>query len=131
MDIKNLIGEIAARHQLRVEPDDPIFVLVTANELILREAMERFDRQLRTAMTDFVGAAEKLEAETGTTLATQLSKALGQARQSFRNDITAANAQLRETVRKQQSAQTRPYVIMWCAIGLLSGALLFLCGVIV
>ena len=131
MDIKHLIGEIAARHHIRVEPDDPLFALVTANELMLQEAGERSEAQFRAALAEFLDAAEKLEADTGRALAGHVKQAATQARQSFRNDITAASAQLRESLRKTTAAQTQPFMIRWAAVGLLCGALLFICGVIV
>jgi histidinol dehydrogenase len=131
MDIKHLIGEIAARHHMRVEADDPVFALVTANELILQEAGERSEAQLRAALAEFIDTAEKLETDAGRVLASQIKQAAAQARQSFRNDITAASAQLRETLHKISAEQTQPSMIRWAAVGLLCGTLLFTCGVIV
>jgi len=38
-DIKILIGEVAARHGVTLRPDDPAFVLVTVNQLVLEQAI--------------------------------------------------------------------------------------------
>src|SRR6266404_2798062 len=100
MDIKHLIGEIAARHHMRVEPDDPLFALVTANELVLQEIGERSEAQLRAALAEFIDAAAKLETDAGRVLASHVKQSAAQARQSFRNDITTASVQLRETIYK-------------------------------
>lgn len=41
MDVQQLIGEVARRHNVLVGPDDPIFVAVTLNELLLGEHVQR------------------------------------------------------------------------------------------
>ena len=38
MDRKRIIGEVAARHGLLLEEDDPAFLLVTIAEIALRDA---------------------------------------------------------------------------------------------
>jgi hypothetical protein len=41
MDVQQLIGEVARRHNVLVDPGDPIFVAVTLNELLLSEHLEK------------------------------------------------------------------------------------------
>jgi hypothetical protein len=131
MDIKYLIGEVAARHNMRVEADDPVFALVTVNQLVLREVADRSEAQLRTALAEFIDAAAKLQNGAGQTLAQHVKHAAAQARQGFQQDVTSASAQLRETLHRTHVAQTRAFVIRWTAVGILGGLLLFICGVIV
>lgn len=53
MDVQELIGEVAKRHNVLVDPKDPIFVSVTLNELLLAEHIRRaqasFEQANRTA----------------------------------------------------------------------------------
>jgi hypothetical protein len=42
MDRKRVIGEVAARHGVRLEKDDPAFILVTIAELTLKDAQQEF-----------------------------------------------------------------------------------------
>ena len=130
MDIKYLIGEVAARHHIKLEADDPLFALVTVNELVLQEFADRVDSQLRTALAEFIDATGKLESRAGLALAQHVKHAATLARQGFQQDISSASAQLRETLHRTQAAQTRPFVIRWIAVGISSGLLLFICGVI-
>lgn len=62
MDVQRLIGEVARRHNVLVSPDDPIFVAVTLNELLLGEHVHRLqaalDRANRTAVES---SAEQVE----------------------------------------------------------------------
>ena len=41
MDRKRIIGEVAARHGVLLEEDDPAFLLVTIAEIALRDAQSR------------------------------------------------------------------------------------------
>ena len=37
MKVQDLIGEVAKRHNVLVDPSDPVFIAVTLNELLLEE----------------------------------------------------------------------------------------------
>ena len=41
MNVQGLIGEVAKRHNVLVDPQDPVFVVVTLNELLLDECLRR------------------------------------------------------------------------------------------
>ena len=43
-DVMALIGEVAARHGITLRPDDPVFALVTVNQLVLEQTMNGTDR---------------------------------------------------------------------------------------
>ena len=61
MDVEKLIGEVAARNGIRIEPDDPAFALVTLNQLVLEEAVKNLVREIRAAIADFESAAERVQ----------------------------------------------------------------------
>jgi hypothetical protein len=46
MNVQQLIGEVAKRHNVLVGPDDPIFVAVTLNELLLEEHVQKLQAAL-------------------------------------------------------------------------------------
>ena len=50
LDVKRLIGEVAAQNGIRVEADDPVFALATINQIMLAEAMREFNEQIRERM---------------------------------------------------------------------------------
>lgn len=58
MDVNRVIGEVAARHGVRLDPDDPALVLVTVAEIMLEEAREEFLRSAR-AVTAGLSQAER------------------------------------------------------------------------
>ena len=49
MDVNRVIAEVAARHRVRLDPDDPALVLVTVAELMLAEARSEFRVAVRDA----------------------------------------------------------------------------------
>ena len=46
-DVKRLISEVAAQNGIRVEPDDPLFALVTINRIVLEEATQKLQDQIQ------------------------------------------------------------------------------------
>ena len=49
MNVQDLIGEVAKRHNVLVDPQDPIFVAVTLNELLLAEHVQKLQASLERA----------------------------------------------------------------------------------
>jgi hypothetical protein len=86
MDNRALIGEVAARNQIRLEEDDPAFALVTLNQLVLEQTAAEILQQVRASMAEFEQSASRLQGRLGGVLAQELKRALATAqppRQSF------------------------------------------------
>src|SRR5512133_810057 len=49
MKVQDLIGEVAKRHNVLVDPQDPVFVAVTLNELLLAEHVQKLHAALERA----------------------------------------------------------------------------------
>jgi hypothetical protein len=67
MDVQELIGEVARRHNVLVDPKDPIFVAVTLNEILLEEhvravqaAVEQAQRTIGTGARHHVENAKQV-----------------------------------------------------------------------
>jgi hypothetical protein len=62
MDVQDLIGEVARRHNVLVTADDPVFVGVTLNELLLAEYVRRVETSLGHARREIAAdAAQRLD----------------------------------------------------------------------
>lgn len=48
-DIRRLIAEVAERHRAVLRPDDPIFLTVTLNEIVLQRYIERVENAVAAA----------------------------------------------------------------------------------
>lgn len=68
MDVNRVIGEVAARHGVRLDPDDPALVLVTVAEMMLAEAREEFLASARRATAEFVDAAGRVQEVVGNSI---------------------------------------------------------------
>lgn len=65
MDRKRIIGEVAARHGVRLEEDDPAFILMTIAELTLRDAQQEFLAASALQLQASEKALERMQRLTG------------------------------------------------------------------
>jgi hypothetical protein len=78
MDRKRIIGEVAARHGVRLEEDDPAFLLVTIAEIALRDAQAEFLDAVRRTIADQEAAADRLQKNIGEALGKSIRRALSE-----------------------------------------------------
>jgi hypothetical protein len=129
VEIKRLIGEVAAQHGIRLEADDPAFALVTLNQLVLEETANRLYDQVSSALQRFTESLSKAEHRAGKALAQEVKTAASE----FRHELSDGSESMRacsvdapsETGRLNEQAAC----YRWLAIGALSGLLLFVAGV--
>ena len=69
LDIERLIGDVAKRHHLLLRPDDPLFITVTLNDLLLARALERIEAAV-------IASQDQIAAGTAQQIAT--AKVLGE-----------------------------------------------------
>jgi hypothetical protein len=129
-DVKALIGEVAARHGITLRPDDPVFALVTVNQLVLEQAMTELIGRTQQLTNEFDQAAARLQARAGSVLATEVRKAGAEIRQAFRQDITSTGIRPRQSAEEIPRAQSGP-VSYWWSAGLIAGLALFAIGILV
>ena len=61
-EIEEVIGEVARKHNLLLSPDDPLLVIVTLNEAILRRLIARQTEAIEAAQDQIsAGAAQQIE----------------------------------------------------------------------
>ena len=130
MDQKQLIGHVAAKNGIRLEPDDPAFALVTLNEAVLQDASIALTQEVRQVLNSFTESLAKTEHRAGKALAQDVKTAAAELRRELNSDIEKASLNANELVMKVSAANARPAIIKWAAVGLLAAVLLFLCGVI-
>ena len=69
-DREALIGEIAKRHKILLDPDDPAFALITINEIVLSRAIAIVEAKLEAIEQRLTQISEKQ---------TETAKAIGEA----------------------------------------------------
>ena len=74
MDIRTLIGEIAAQNGIRVDQEDPIFAVSTINRLMLDDAVEKLIARIRDVIREFETSARDVDNLAGKHLAEEVRK---------------------------------------------------------
>jgi hypothetical protein len=110
VDTKRLIGEVAKRHGLLLDEDDPVLLTVTLSEFILDEYVEKLNANLERAFSKEVDRARKeAEAvvvragaevadhmrEAGMALAADLERAVGTQTTLARGQVVATRSRRR------------------------------------
>ena len=129
MDTKRLIAEVAAKHGICLDSNDPAFCLITLNELVLEDVVERAVECVRTANKDFEQAAEELQARAGTFLAQQMSRAIAAARAELANNMDQATAQALEKLGKLHQFHRR-FAVHWIVAGVMAALVTFAGGIL-
>ena len=127
-NVKRLISEVAAQNGIRVEPDDPLFALVTINRIVLDEATQKLQGHIQTRIAEFDASMQKAELRAGKMLAQMVKESAEKMRQGLQNDIQIAGLKAHEIVAAVNEAHRRPALICWSAVGAVFGGLLFAGG---
>jgi len=130
LDLKQIAAEVSVEHGIRVDPDDPIMAVVTLNRLVLEQAANEIVEKVRSATREFEQAAENVQTRAGVLLAQRVRDCVAVLRQEIVKDIGNASTGDRKSIGDVGRADERPAVQRWVAIGLLSGVVLFGCGVL-
>ena len=118
-DLKRLIAEVTARNGIRIEPDDPLFAIVTLNQLVLEETAQRLLERVEATVAGFETSIHQTENRAGRVLAQRLKESLAEAHRALQSQASSA------WVR----AHTRIALICWVALGVGSVLAVFWCGV--
>jgi hypothetical protein len=128
-DRKDLSGEIAARYGIRIDENDPAFVVVTLNQHALAQGTAELMKQIDIRLKDFEAAVQRTEARAGKYLGAECRQQVTAIRSELQADILAAGARAKELVEEIHRVNTRAILIRFISVGVLCGLLLFGTGV--
>ena len=94
-DKTRLVAEMATRHGIRLNDDDPALAMVGLNQLALEETVRDVCDQLGTRIAEFEASAQKLETRAGTVLAQQVRESAAEIRQEIQRDVHSAGIEQR------------------------------------
>ena len=124
LDLKHLIGEVAARNGIRLQPDDPAFALVTLNQLILEETAARLVENVSSMLTQFTDSLNKTERRAGAMLAQDAKNVTSEIKAMLLEDSQTRN---RPALARANHLSLFEY--KWVTLGLTSATLLLAIGV--
>ena len=103
--------------------------MVTLNRLVLEQSANEIVEEVRSATREFEEAAESVQLRAGALVAQRVRDCVAVLRQELVKDIGNASTRTQRSIGDVGRADESPSVQRWVAIGLLSGAVLFGCGV--
>ena len=129
VDTKKLTSEVAARHGLLIRDDDPAMALVTMNEIVLEQVLERAQIRLQAILSEAETGQKKLQQEALGWVQDEIGYAGGALRVQLQRDMDAGRLQAKELVVQLSQIYARSAVRRWVAVGIVSGLVLLLLGV--
>ncbi len=130
LDVRNLIGEVAARNHCRIEDGDPIFAVSTINQLMLNEAFEGLLARIREAIAEFEVSARAVDAHAGKLLAEEVRSSASAWKEEIAKDINTAHARSCEIIDRINAAHSKQAMVRWGTLGLFAALLMFGCGIL-
>ena len=128
-DREQLSGQIAARYGIRIDENDPAFVVASLTQHALAEASSNLVERIETSLREFVAVVERTQTRAGKYLGAECREQVSAIRSELQGDILAAGTRARELVEEVQRVNTRAMLIRFISVGALSGILLFGTGV--
>jgi hypothetical protein len=119
LDTQKLVAEIAERHHVRVDPDDPIFVVVTVNQRVMEDTIREMLKVMEATLARFDASIERAENRAGRVLAQSVKESGDGIRRVVHEDIGAASVKASELVRAIHRAHSERALGIWAGIALL------------
>ena len=129
MDIDALSAKALTCCGIRLQPNDPAFVLIALNQIVLQEASREICGSLDAKVAAFSERLQNTERSARQAFAEQVQAAALEVRQAIQNDVKEANWRARELILQMDRSKRRPVVIKWGVIGALAAVFMFVCGV--
>jgi hypothetical protein len=76
MDRKKIVGEVAARHGIRLDEDDPAMVMATIAEIAFRDAQAQLAGAIRAETAEFARVSGEVQEKAGAQLGVALREAM-------------------------------------------------------
>ena len=130
LDLKQLAAKVSVEHGIRIDPDDPMMAVVTLNRLVLEHSANEIVKEVRSATREFEQAAESVQLRAGALVAQRVRDSVAVLRQEIVKDIGNDSTRRKKSIGDVGRADEHPAVQRWVAIGVLSGAVLFGCGIL-
>ncbi|MEJ2229008.1 MAG: hypothetical protein P8Y67_12410 [Alphaproteobacteria bacterium] len=123
LEIERLIGEVAKRHGVLIGRDDPVFMTITLNEIVLKRALQEMrvavtavQDEMAAGMAQHTAAAKTIGENIITAAATHVEAQLRSAATDAAKEINAAlAARLAEARAAADRATAATRIAQWAA----------------
>ena len=128
LDLRRILGEIAARHGIQIRTDDPALAIVALNQLFLEDTVRELGNQVRNAQALVDKAGDKAQARAGSFLVQRVDQCAGAISQKLQDDVEAAGVRAQKMMLDLHHAHSKTSFYRSLPVGLLCGVILFGCG---
>ena len=128
IDPKYVIGEVAARHGIKIDAKDPMMVVVTMNELAMMQMITPVIDRIEAAGPEFEEAYVKTQRRAGLMLSQEVREAASILRAEIQTDIEKARLNASQLILDVQQANRRTIRLIWRAVFLIFSMVFFLFG---
>ena len=129
LDLKRITAEVAARHGMLVMPDDPAMLLVTMNELVLKQVIGSIQARTEEMVADMEAGLRSAQHEALGIVEKEARKAGIAVREEIQKDIDAGRLHARELIVGLNRTYSRSAVRRWVAVGVIAASGLLVLGV--
>ena len=130
VDVKKIVGEVAARHGVLIDENDPLMVALTANGLVLEALARELMAESRAVVEKLESTTVGLPEEARAALTQAAERSAEAVRQGLAADIEGASLKARAIVDSVYRARSRAGMWMWIAVGMLAASVVFAAGFI-
>jgi tRNA uridine 5-carbamoylmethylation protein Kti12 len=124
MNAQHLIGEVAKRHNVLVDPDDPILIVMTLNEILfadyvqkMQAAVEREQKSAVLATNQTIENAKRLASQIVSGGAAYVSEHVRVAGAALRKELERLVRESRQSAQKAMADAARHRkVSQWAAV---------------
>src|SRR5260370_9843290 len=128
LDVKQIVGELAAQHGIEMDGNDPAIAIVLLNRLVLQHTADELAKNVRVELREFEEAVEKVQTRAGQLVADEFNDRAAVLRSELQRDIVLAGAKATEIVFRLEQANRRPVMLRWATLGIVAALALFLSG---
>jgi hypothetical protein len=122
LDTQQIIAEVATKHGLVIDAQDPIIALATVNAIVLEQVTQRAGEDISARIAEFKQAVAGLERRAGEALGEQTAKLIRELREQLGREISSVAQQGMPETKHLHS------VPLWLTI--LLSVVLFVLGII-
>jgi hypothetical protein len=131
LDTEAIAAAVRHKHGVNLTPDDPAFLLVTINQLVLEGVLEEFDCRI----SQIIGQAHQEMDEMRTHAAAELGKSVRTSalaiRRELQADIEAAKLEAQKLVIDIKQAYSQANNRRWVSVGVVTGFLSVVLGILI
>jgi ElaB/YqjD/DUF883 family membrane-anchored ribosome-binding protein len=124
LDAHAIAAVVRERHGVNLDPEDPAFILVTINELVLQSTMDQLNDQVKQIIAQAQEEMERMRTHAAGELGRAVRTSAIAVRRELQADVDAAKIEAQQLVAEIHQAYSQVHVRRWIAAGIVAAAVI-------